>query len=79
MECADEDASFAEDFLFSHFPSLLHVRLTLTDCNSALKYAVTKCHQLKYLFFENDFVNDISLVYNNYVCSCSQLICHVHL
>ena len=61
MECADEDASFAEDFLFSHFPSLLHVRLTLTDCTSALKYAVTSRHQLKYLCFENDFVNDVSL------------------
>ena len=61
MECANEDVSFAEDFLFSHFPSLLHVRLTLTDCTSALKYAVTNCHQSKYLCFENDFVNDISL------------------
>ena len=61
MECANEDASFAKDFLFSHLPSLVHLRLTLTDCISALKYAVTNCHRLKYLCFENDFINDVSL------------------
>ena len=61
IECAQEDASCAEDFLFSHFPSLLYARLTLTDCITALNYTIANCHRLQYLCFENDFTNDMPL------------------
>ena len=61
VECAQEVTSYVEDFLFSHFPSLAYVRLSVTDCIAAFKYTITNCHQLKYLFHENDFRNDMSL------------------
>ena len=61
IECAQEVTSCVEDFLFSHFPSLAYVRLSVTDCIAAFKYTITNCHRLKYLFHENDFINDMSL------------------
>ena len=60
-DCPIEDAYAEKDFLFSNFPSLLYVRLILTDNTSALKYAVTNCHQFKYLCYENDFIDNGSL------------------
>ena len=44
------------DLLLDHFPSLVHVRISLglaqTECT---KYAITNCHQLKYLYFDEDY------------------------
>ena len=44
------------DLLLDHFPSLVYVRISLglaqTECT---KYALTNCHQLKYLYFDGDF------------------------
>ena len=42
------------DLLFGHFPSLVHVRISLaqTECT---KYAITNCHQLKYLYYNTTF------------------------
>ena len=44
------------DLLLDHFPSLVYVRISLglaqTECT---KYAITNCHQLKYLYFDGDF------------------------
>ena len=33
----------SKDFLFSHFPSLVHVRLRRTRCTGSL-YTITNCH-----------------------------------
>jgi len=44
MECSSNS-----DFLFSHFPSLRHCRMCHFQC-SALVYAISNCHQLKYLY-----------------------------
>ena len=51
--CTDcGDALNVEDLLFSHFPVLACVRLSLVWCtgHGALKYAVTNCDTLKYLY-----------------------------
>ena len=40
-----------EDLLFCHFPSLVFVRLSQVQCTAAMKYAITNCHRLKYLFY----------------------------
>ena len=42
------------DLLLGHFPSLMYVRITLfeTEC---IEYALTNCHQLKYLYYNAKF------------------------
>ena len=42
------------DLLFSHFPSLVYVRLSQVWCTTALKYTITNCHRLKYLYYETN-------------------------
>ena len=42
------------DLLFGHFPSLVYVRITLAQTEST-KYAITNCHQLKYLCYNELF------------------------
>ena len=51
-----------KDFLLSHFPSLVYVRLR-TECIGLLEYTTTNCHQLKYLYYNNwnDSIDHISL------------------
>ena len=41
----------ANDLLLGHFPSLVYIRISLhhTECT---KYAITNCHQLKYLYYK---------------------------
>ena len=41
------------DLLLGHFPSLVYARITLqTKCT---KYAITNCHWLKYLYYNEEF------------------------
>ena len=44
----------ANDSLLGHFVSLVYVRISLvkTECT---KYAITNCHQLKYLYYSTNF------------------------
>ena len=52
-----------KDLLFSHFPSLVYVRLE-TEFAGPLEYTITNCHQLKYLYYykqEYSSVHHISL------------------
>ena len=42
------------DLLFCHFPSLVYVRLSQPWCTTALKYIITNCHRLKYLYYERN-------------------------
>ena len=46
------------DLLFSHFPSLVYVRLSQVWCTTALKYTITNCHRLKYLFYETYLISE---------------------
>ena len=41
----------AIDLLLCHFPSLVYVRISLVQ-TKCTKYAITNCHQLKYLYYE---------------------------
>ena len=43
------------DLLFGHFPSLVYVRISLVQTECTAKYAITNCHQLKYLYFNTKF------------------------
>ena len=45
------ECSSNSDFLFSHFPSLTHCRMSNFHY-SGLKYAITNCRKLKYLYEE---------------------------
>ena len=44
----------ANDLLLGYFPSLVHVRISLTQ-TECTKYAITSCHQLKYLYYNAEF------------------------
>ena len=46
------------DLLFSHFPSLVYVRLSQARCTTALKYIITNCHQLNYLYYETNLCSE---------------------
>ena len=60
-----------KDFLLSHFPSLVYVRLE-TKCIGLLEYTITNCHQLKYLYYDNWItLHHISLSSNS--CHLQQL------
>lgn len=61
VECAQNDTSFVEDILLSHFPSLEYAKLSVTDCVAAFDRVITSCCQLKYLSYENDFTEDMVL------------------
>ena len=53
----------SKDFLFSHFPSLVHVKLRRTRYTGSF-YTITNCHQLKYLYYYNNWnasIHHISL------------------
>ena len=50
------------DLFFSHFPSLVYVRLLFqARCITAFKYIITNCHQLKYLYYERDSEAHVTL------------------
>ena len=53
LEVTHEYSVGPQDLLFSHFPSLVYVRLEVTMCNGSLEYTITNCHQLKYLYYYN--------------------------
>ena len=50
-EC--KNVSNVNDLLFSHFPSLVYVRLSHVQC-IAFDYAITNCCWLKYLYYGTD-------------------------
>ena len=50
-EC--QNVPSVNNLLFSHFRSLVYVRLFQARCTTALKYTVANCHQLKYLYYES--------------------------
>ena len=51
-EC--QNVSSVNDLLFSHFPSLVYVRLSQLKCTTAFEYTITNCHQLKCLYYGID-------------------------
>ena len=48
------NVSSANHSLLGHFPSLVHVRISLTQ-TECTKYAITSCRQLKYLYYNAEF------------------------
>ena len=54
--CQHADYENVEDLLFCHFPSLVYISLTKSQCKAALNYTVTNCSQLKY-FCYTDCIN----------------------
>ena len=54
FDCDYEVCLNTNDLLLGHFPSLVYVRIFLaeTECT---KYAITNCHQLKYLYCDVNF------------------------
>ena len=62
------ECSSNSDFLFSHFPSLTHCRMSKFRC-SGLKYAITNCYKLKYLYEEyayeeHEYLLPLSSIYH---------------
>ena len=55
-EC--QNVPSVNDLLFSHFPSLVYVRLSQAWCTTGLKYAIINCHRLKYLFYETYLISE---------------------
>ena len=55
-EC--QNVPSVNNLLFSHFPSLVYVRLFQARCTTALKYTITNCHRLKYLYYETNVRSD---------------------
>ena len=55
QELCLEEYPGINDLLFSHFPSLVYVRLSHVRYSIACKYTISNCHQLKYLYYESDF------------------------
>ena len=55
-EC--QNVPSVNNLLFSHFPSLVYVRLFQARCTTALKYTITNCHRLKYLYYETNVCSD---------------------
>ena len=62
-----------EDLLFCHFPSLVFVRLSQVRCTTAMKYAITNCHRLKYLSYGTDLHE-----HERCVSLPSSSSCHLH-
>ena len=57
--CKDcQNVPSVNDLLFSHFPSLVYVRLSQAWCTTALKYTIINCHRLKYLFYETYLISE---------------------
>ena len=54
--CCDEceNVSSVDCFLFSHFPSLVYVRLSQFKCTTAFDYTIINCRRLKYLYYGID-------------------------
>ena len=57
-----------KDFLFSHFPSLTHCRMS-NFVYSGFKYAITNCHKLKYLYETNAF-EELDEKLSPFTCIC---------
>ena len=51
-----------EDLLFSHFLSLAYLKLSQAQYSGAFKYAVTNCHQLKYLYCGTNLRSEVRLI-----------------
>ena len=66
------ECSTNKDFIFSHFPSLTYCRLS-DFVYSGLKYAITNCHKLKYLYEEFAFEELENLLPLSSVCHLQQL------
>ena len=49
-----KNVSSVNDLLFSHFPSLVYVRLSQFNCTTAFEYTITNCHHLKHLYYGTD-------------------------
>ena len=62
MEC--QSVHSVNDLLFSHFPSLVYVRLednvrrSKAWCTTVIEYIITNCHWLKHLYYETDVYSD---------------------
>ena len=51
QELCHEEYPDVNDLLFSHFPSLVYVRLFRVQCITAFEYTITNCRWLKYLYY----------------------------
>ena len=56
-----EEIHSIEDLLFSHFPSLVYVRLVHVQCTTALKYTITNCRQLKHLSYRTNLHSEVNV------------------
>ena len=55
-EC--QNVSSVNYLLFSHFPSLVYVRLSHVQCTTAFEYTITNCCWLKHLYYGTDLCNE---------------------
>ena len=55
-EC--QNISSVNDLLFSHFPSLVYVRLSHVQCTTAFEYIITNCRWLKHLYYGTDLCSE---------------------
>ena len=68
-----ENVPSVTNLLFSHFPSLVYVRLSHVQCAAALKYTITNCHQLKYLCYLTNLHSEVKVTLPPSGCHLQQL------
>ena len=71
--CQHAGCENVEDLWFSHFPSLVYVSLTKTQCTAALNYTIVNCSQLKYLCYADCFEDNMVLLPLSSSCHLQQL------
>ena len=75
-ELCCEEYPRVNDLLFSHFPSLVYVRLSLFECTNAFEYAIFNCRWLKYLYLYDEERVTLPLSSN---CCLQQLCIESHI
>ena len=68
----------ANDLLFSHFPSLVYVRLSQFNCTTAFEYTITNCHHLKHLYYGTDLWCEPLTLPSSINCCLQQLCVESH-
>ena len=75
-EC--QNVSSVNDVLFSHFASLVYVRLSQFKCITAFEYTITNCQQLKYLYYGTDHSGTHVTLPSSNNCRLQQLCVESH-
>ena len=75
--CQHADYENVEDLLFCHFPSLVYISLTKSQCKAALNYTVTNCSQLKYFCYTDCIKDSVALPLSS-SCHLQQLCLQSH-